>query len=152
MKGKKQREGYKPCGSVKNVSTSHCPPGWRRRGWKVEERGHGGGCQRSMRQMEEEGNGCFRFKITFPVVSSPTGSSTFSLHPNICFKFIINLSFLLGSWYCDIMWLFWLNNLALTRCRHDIWKQWTHVDKTGNHMEWITCQQILGYIICLLVH
>lgn len=57
MRGRKQKD-YEPCESVKNVSISHCPPGWWRRGWKVEERGHEGGggarCQRSMRLMEEK--------------------------------------------------------------------------------------------------
>lgn len=55
-----RRGGYKPSVSVKNVSISHCPPGWGRGGVK-EKRGER--CQRSVRQMEE--NGCFRYTMTF---------------------------------------------------------------------------------------
>lgn len=74
---------------------------------RTEKRGDEGGerCQRSMRQMDVEGDRRSRYNMTFevslptdPVVSSPRRSNMFSFQPKM-FKVFENLcfSFILGS-------------------------------------------------------
>lgn len=73
MRRWKQRESYKPCVSVKNVSISHCPPGWGEGGREMKtKRDEGVWRRREMsrytRQMDEDDNCRLIYKMNFESV------------------------------------------------------------------------------------